>query len=291
MTSWTTLSERASLASHRLIGWIYWDPFAIELYKGLGVPDGFGYYIASRCAPLGAAGPDVVTAACYSIRQEFVAFSLQLCAEHASFEDAYRIRNEAVVHGLTTYAPEVIAPLGEMAESLWTVAESLPIGARTMYAAHKSWPRCEDSPALSAWLALNCIREWRGDTHWAVLAAEALSGVEAGLLHDAYLGYPGEWIPRSRGAEDAAIDEAWQSLERRGFVTNRRINDAGMKFREDIELRTNVLCELPWRRLGEDATRRFVELIEPLGTRFLERINETAGHEWMPAARDRRPRH
>ena len=50
-------------------------------------------------------------------------------------------------------------------------------------------------------LAVNCIREWRADTHWMVLGANNVSGVEAGYLHDAYLGYPGEWVapePRSR---------------------------------------------------------------------------------------------
>ena len=31
-TDWVALSARASMASHRLIGWIYWDPVAIEKY-------------------------------------------------------------------------------------------------------------------------------------------------------------------------------------------------------------------------------------------------------------------
>ena len=57
MTDWESLSARASLASHRLIGWIYWDPGAIDRYTALGVPDGFGYYIASRGAPLAPAPP------------------------------------------------------------------------------------------------------------------------------------------------------------------------------------------------------------------------------------------
>ena len=60
MTDWTTLSARASMASHRLIGWIYWDPVAIEAYTALGIENGFGYYAATRGAPLAAAGqPEV----------------------------------------------------------------------------------------------------------------------------------------------------------------------------------------------------------------------------------------
>lgn len=42
MTDWIELSARASFASHRLIGWIYWDPVAIEAYTQLGVENGFG---------------------------------------------------------------------------------------------------------------------------------------------------------------------------------------------------------------------------------------------------------
>ena len=62
-TDWLDLSRRAALASHRLVGWIYWDPTAIANYAALGVPDGIGYYIATRGASLGDAGNDVVTAA------------------------------------------------------------------------------------------------------------------------------------------------------------------------------------------------------------------------------------
>jgi hypothetical protein len=189
---------------------------------------------------------------------------------------------------LREYAPEIIDQLGALALPLWDAADSLPLGGRVLYAAHRAWPRCEDDPALSAWLAVNCIREWRGDTHFAVLASHDVSGVQAGLLHDAFLGYPGDWIPRSRGADDAQLEEAWAALDARGFVSNGCINDAGLAFREQIEDTTNELCEKAWRHLGEQLTLDFVQLIEPIGQRFLARIDATAGEDWMPAARDSR---
>ncbi|MFZ9517033.1 MAG: helix-turn-helix domain-containing protein, partial [Ilumatobacteraceae bacterium] len=164
MTNWRELSARASLASHRLIGWIYWDPDAIARYTALGVPNGLGYYVASRAAPLASSGNDAVVAAFYSIRKEFIDLCLDTARKHTTFEDAYRVRNEAVARGLREYAPEIVAPLGEMATNLWDAADSLPLARRPLYAAHRSWPRCQDDAALSAWLAVNCIREWRGDT-------------------------------------------------------------------------------------------------------------------------------
>ena len=205
-TQWQELSAQASLASHRLVGWIYWDPEAIARYSKLGIENGFGYYIATRCAPLASAGDEVVIAACYSIHADFIRLALKLARESTTFSDAYRVRNEAVELGLEEFVPEIVGDLGEMSGDLWQAAESLPISGRVLHAAHRGWPRCEDQPALSAWLAINCIREWRGDTHWAVLAAHDVNGVQAGLLHDAFLGYPGDWIPRSRGANDAQLN-------------------------------------------------------------------------------------
>ena len=288
MTNWRELSARASLASHRLIGWIYWDPDAIARYTALGVPNGLGYYIASRAAPLASSGNDAVVAAFYSIRKEFIDLCLDEARKHTTFEDAYRVRNEAVARGLREYAPEIVVPLGELAANLWDAADSLPLARHPLYAVHRSWPRCQDDAALSAWLAVNCIREWRGDTHFELLASNKISGVQAGLLHDAFLGYPGDWIPRSRGADDAQLEQAWAALDARGFVSNGRINAAGLAFREQIEDTTNELCEKAWRNLGEDLTLKYVELIEPVGHKFLARIDATAGENWMPAARDSR---
>lgn len=288
MTNWRELSARASLASHRLIGWIYWDPDAIARYTALGVPNGLGYYIASRAAPLASSGNDAVVAAFYSIRKEFIDLCLDEARKHTTFEDAYRVRNEAVARGLREYAPEIVVPLGELAANLWDAADSLPLTRHPLYAVHRSWPRCQDDAALSAWLAVNCIREWRGDTHFELLASNKISGVQAGLLHDAFLGYPGDWIPRSRGADDAQLEQAWAALDARGFVSDGRINAAGLAFREQIEDTTNELCEKAWRNLGEDLTLKYVELIEPVGHKFLARIDATAGENWMPAARDSR---
>ena len=288
MTNWQDLSARASHASHRQIGWIYWDPDAIARFTALGVPNGIGYYVTSRAAPLAVAGNNAVTAAFYTIRAEFINLSLDIARQHTTFEDAYRVRNEAVVRGLHDYSPAIVDGLSALAPALWQAADSLPLAGRVLHGAHKQWPRCEDQPELSAWLAINCIREWRGDTHFAVLASHDVSGVQAGLLHDAFLGYPGDWIPRSRGADDAQLEEAWAALDARGFVSNGRINDAGLAFREQIEDTTNELCEKAWRQLGEQKSLEFVQLIEPIGHRFLARIDATAGENWMPAARDSR---
>ena len=86
MSDWREISKEAAFVSHRLIGWIYWDPDAINAYTKLGIPDGFGYYVTSRAGLLGKAGSDSVSAAYYSIHPEFVNASYKLLNEHADVE-------------------------------------------------------------------------------------------------------------------------------------------------------------------------------------------------------------
>jgi hypothetical protein len=285
---WTELSARASLASHRLIGWIYWDPYAVAAYKQLGFTEGGTYYVNSRCGPLAPAGPQVVAAACYTILPLFIEISLSMVSEHSSFEEIVALRDAAVARGLREYVPEICDELAGLSAPLWAVADALPIAGRPMFAAHRQVPRPADDDLLSAWLAINCIREWRGDTHFAVLASLDVSAVQAGILHNAFLNYPPEWIPRSRGADDASLAEAMAELAARGLVRDGQVNATGLALREEIESRTDQLCERPWRLLGAQRTEQLLDLVEPVGARLLARIDQTAGTDWMPAARSRR---
>ena len=285
---WRDLSGRAALQSHRLVGWIYWDPRAIANYAALGVPDGIGYYIASRGATLGAAGNDVVTAAFYSIHPDFVAFGLDQCRAATTFEAAAAARDQAVVDGLREYVPELCEELASMAGRLWAAADALPVSGRALFASARAWPRPADDRLLSAWLAVNCIREWRGDTHWAIQIAEGISGTAAGILDGAWRNYDGDWLARSRGADDQALAAGFEELTARGFVDGGRVNSAGIAYRHGLENRLDDLCSAAWRHLGADGTHRFIDLIAPIGSRLVDRIDVTAGPNWMPAARNRR---
>jgi hypothetical protein len=286
MTDWVELTARASFASHRLVGWIYWDPRAIELYSGLGVPNGLGYYAASRAAPLLPAGAQPVSAAFYSIHPDFLRFAIETALAHTTWTQIYDARNVAVGEGLRRWVPEICDDLAAMGPHLWSVADGLPESGRVCFAAHRQAPRVDD-PVVSAWLAVNCIREWRGDTHFAILTSEDISRVQAGILHDAHLNYGG-WIAQSRGADEAAMRAAMDDLESRGLAENGAVNASGLAVRELIEDRTNELCSRVWKSVGESETLAFLRLVEPIGERLLKRIDDTAGPNWMPAARERR---
>jgi len=283
---WRRLTGEAAVASHLLIGWIFWDPWGTARYAEAGVPDGLGWYIATRAAPIAAAGDDVVVATFGSIERAYVEVALDLCRTHAGPEAAQAARDDAVVHGLHELVPDLCGPLAELAAPLWDAADSLPLEGRALFAAHLQHRRV-DEPVLSAWLALNAIREWRGDTHWALHVAEDLDGTEAMLLDAGWRGHDDDWLPRSRGAGDEAIAAAWQVLEDRGLAAGGRVTAAGIALRQSIEDRLDDRCARGWRALGEARTRAVVDLVTPHAATLLGRIDETAGTRWMPAARPR----
>ena len=292
MDDWSSLTARAGLAGHDLVGWMMWDPGAIAAYEALGVRGGAGWVVVWRLASLGDVNPAVAAAAAYSINPEVIGAVLGLARKATDADSILTVRDAAVEPGLADIAPGLSDRLAEVAEPLWRGVDSVHFGARPMFAAHRAQTRPDNlRSGLSAWLAVNCLRELRGDNHWALCASEDLDDVEVGLLHSAMIELDEygseEWIARSRGNDDAAIAAGWERLEAKGLASSAALNDEGRRFRLDLEARTDALTEPAWRAVGEPETRRFCELIEAHHDAFVARIDATAGPRWMPAVRVR----
>ncbi len=286
---WLTLTARAGRAGHDVAGWLMWDPAAIARYEALGVPNGAGWVVAWRLAPLGGVSTAVAAAATYSIHHDVITMVMDLFRGVTDESAIAAVRNASIEPGLADVAPGLGDGLAALGEDLWRGADSVHHGARPMFAAHRSEARPEDQPVLSAWLAANCLRELRGDNHWALCAAEDLDDVEAGLLHSVMVDIDEygseEWIARSRGSDDDAISRGWTRLEAKGLAADGAINDDGRQFRQELERRTNLLTAPAWRAVGEAATLAFCEAIEPHHDAIVARIDATAGPRWMPAVR------
>ena len=288
MTEADQLTARAGLACHYLVGWMMWDPEALAGYEALGVPDGMGWIVSWRLASLGDVTPAAAAAAAYSINPGLIEAMLDLSRSATDAESILAVRNAAVEPGLAGIAPGLFDELAGLAAPLWRGADAVHFGARPMFAAHRAQPRPDDA-GLSAWLAANCLRELRGDNHWALCASEDLDDVEVGLLHSVMIDVDEygseEWIARSRGNDDDAVAAGWARLEAKGLASNGAINDAGHRFRLDLEARTDALTAPAWHAVGDEATRAFCELVEPHHDAFVARIDATAGPRWMPAVR------
>lgn len=291
MTDWFGITRRNARSVQTTIGWIFWDPGALERYAALGLPGPLGY-MASRAAPLESAGADAVIAAFGSINADGIRFTFDLAAQSGrSFLEFWHARDEAVVEGLATYAPSIVDPLIELGPPLWEVVDRLPRLGRTFFGAHLAMARPTD-PLLSGWHAVNCIREWRGDTHWALVAAAGLDGPQASILHNAFMSYEGDWLAESRGIQRDAIEAGWAALEVKGLARDGRVTPEGLRLREHLEDETDRLTSPVWELLGEPRARRFAEDFEPPCEVLLARVDETAGPNYQPASRIRpaRPR-
>ncbi len=290
MTDWLDLTARGGKACHAVVGFMMWDARAKERFGALGFPNPDAWVVAWRLAALGDTPPPVVAAMTYSINPTMVGLIVETMRATIGTEAVLETVDDAAVPGLESIAPGLAADLGGLADDLWRGVDSIFHGSRPMFVAHRALPRPDDrDPGLSAWHAVNCIRELRGDNHWALCASEGLDDVEVGLLHSAMIDvdeYGGEeWIARSRGGDDDALTAAWGRLADRGLAADGRLTDEGRAFRLDLEHRTDVLTAPVWEAIGEDATVRFLDLVEPHLGALLDRINETAGPRWMPALR------
>jgi hypothetical protein len=286
VVDWPAITRRNARSVQTTIGWIFWDPGALERYAALGLPGPLGY-LASRAAPLEAAGPDAVIAAFGSIQPDGIRFAFDLAQSLGrSFLEFWHARDEAVAAGLRAHAPGIIDPLVELGPPLWEVVDRLPRLGRTFFGAHLAMARPTD-PLLSGWHAVNCIREWRGDTHWALVAAAGLDGPQASILHNAYMSYDGDWLAESRGIQRDAIDAGWIALEARGLARDRRVTPEGLRLRERLEDDTDRLTRPVWELLGEERAVWFATEFEPPCELLLARVDETAGPNYQPASRIR----
>lgn len=59
----------------------------------------------------------------------------------------------------------------------------------------------------------------------------------------------------------------------------------GIALRQHLEDETDRLTTLPWEQLGEAASIRFAEDLEPPCELLLRRVDETAGPNYQPASR------
>jgi hypothetical protein len=114
-----------------------------------------------------------------------------------------------------------------------------------------------------------------------------LTGIEASILHNAWLGYEDGWLPTSRGSTAEEIQIGWERLDARGFVRNGSVTKEALELRQRIEDETDRLTTPPWELLGEEASMAFAERFEPPCELLLKRVDETAGPNYQPASRIR----
>ena len=246
----------------------YFAPESKDACAAVGTRGFWMSYFALRAAPLGAAGPELVTALFYGFHPGFVRRAVPAVWSLAAPERFVEIRLAAVdaaLHRLlgaqVLGSPEVV----EAADIAREAACAAPTAGRALAAANAAleWPA---EPHLVLWQAQTVLREQRGDGHVAALLTAGLDPAEALVLFAADQQLDGDWLRTSRGWPEPAWQQATDRLVDRGLIDPGGTTPAGRALRAEVEAGTDELADAPWAAVGSTRADRLTELVAPLVT-------------------------
>jgi hypothetical protein len=275
----------AALIAHKtwrtvepLHGMIYFVPEAAEAYARLGVTGSAGYF-ASRAAPMGAVGADVVIATFFNFNPELVRSAIPDAWDRAAPKDLIAARFAAVDAACRRILGNAIVESPDMTRAAAlarTAAEQAArhVEGRPLAAGHADldWP---SEPHLQLWHAQSILREFRGDGHIALLVIHALSGLEALVTHAAAGDVPAPVLLATRAWSGEAWRHAVEDLRRRGWLEpgdELRFTPTGAQRRKEIEDGTDALSSLPYEALGEEGCTELRSLVRPWSKVFAEHL-------------------
>ncbi len=238
---------------------VYFHPHAAASYKEIGLKGGWMSYFASRSAALGAPSAEVVQAIFYHFAPAMVKRAIPDAWGLASSSEILRVRHEIAVNAINNGVEGLVSQteLHLIASRLYEIAVSLPISGRVLYAAHLTtdWG---DSAAAKLFGAATLLREHRGDTHNASLAAHGIDGVQSHLLQIAAGAVTHDIIFPTRGWSVETWNEGFEKLLSAGILstysTPRQpiLTDLGRGVKNQIESQTDSNSN-PWFSLEESS--------------------------------------
>ena len=253
-------------------GLIYFAPEAGAAYLEVGLePE--QHYFASRAAPMGAVGADVVVATFYNFHPPLVHAAIPAAWERATPSAIVQARLRGADAVLRRVLGDDVGSSGvsEAAELARAAAEAAgPAAGRPLFAGHAQlpWP---DEDHLVLWHAISVLREFRGDGHIAALLADSVGPCEALVMHGASGDVPASILKTTRAWPDDDWAAAEEGLRVRGWLDGEGgLTDEGRRHRQWVENRTDELALAPWRELGEERCDRLRELVRPLSKTIVE---------------------
>ncbi|WBQ05659.1 SCO6745 family protein [Kribbella sp. CA-293567] len=241
----------------------YFAPDTRKATDALGLRGGWMSYFACRAAPLGAAGPELVTAVFYNFHPSMVSRAIPDAWQLATPAQVLTARLEAVDSAVRRF-PDAGTPLRRAAELARQAAELAPTAGRPLAAANAglAWP---EEPHLVLWQATTILRESRGDGHVAALVGAGLSPCQACITISAAGGPSKEVFQLNRRWSDEEWAAASEDLRARGLLTaDGVLTGAGHALRQQVEDTTDRLAEQGWTALGDDNAAELDRLMRPI---------------------------
>ncbi|MFL6090645.1 MAG: SCO6745 family protein [Aeromicrobium sp.] len=215
---------------------VYFAPDIRERFEAVGLKGWWMAYFAQRSAALGTPGPGLVTALFHGFAPRLVERALPDAWTMADRDRILAARLELARDQLrpTVAGPDSDAAVESLARSLELIVGRLDFAGRPLAASHASVPRPDD-PLGRLWWAATVLREYRGDSHVAILVAAGLDGAAANALAVAD-GRAPSTQQQARGWDDDEWMAAFEHLRRRAWVDEYLgVTDSGKAARAQIE--------------------------------------------------------
>jgi hypothetical protein len=215
---------------------VYFAPDIRERFEAIGLKGWWMAYFAQRSAALGTPDAKLVTALFHGFAPRLVERALPDAWILADREEILAVRVDLARDQLSPVidSAAVGTVVSELAHDLESIVGDLDLAGRPLAAAHASVPQPDD-PIGRLWWAASVLREYRGDSHVAILVSAGLGGAAANALAVADGRAPSHQ-QQARGWDDDEWATAFADLERRGWVdADRSITEAGRQARAQIE--------------------------------------------------------
>ena len=221
-------------------------------------------YFATRIAPVGPVGPEIVESSFFYYAPKRVHRAIPDAWSFATPESILAARYRGMDSALRRHFDVTAAQFGEAADLVREATTACqPIG-RLLYAgwAALEWP---EQPHLALWHGCTLLREYRSGNHLIALCSEGVDGIESVLTHVAVGEAPADWIRDEAGWSDEAVDAAEARLVERGwFDGSGQATEQCHAVRRRIESHTDALDWPVWSALGEARCSRLRELMAEL---------------------------
>lgn len=214
---------------------VYFTAEARPAFEAVGLKGSWMGYFASRSLALGTPPAEVVVAAFHGFAPRLVHRAIPVAWQLASRDDVLAARYDLA---RATIAPGFVGvDVGALAAGLQAALPGLDRSGRPLAAGHLALPTPDDDLG-AAWHGATALREFRGDSHLAVLTAAGIDGCAANVLAVAAgMAMPGQRELRGWTADEWAA--AADRLRSRGWIDDDAITEDGIVARTQIETDTD----------------------------------------------------
>ena len=224
-----------------------WNRTTNERLAQLGL-DFLTSYVGGRGAYLGDPTGAVVAAAFAWFEPGLVTTLWEAARSAVAHDRLVVARDESTIASLR----DILAgdDPGEVADLLTDAAEPADGMGRPLFSGRRADGRPAD-PVHRLWWACGLIREHRGDSHVAAVAAAGLTAVEMNVLTELWIGMPLLSYTSTRGWPPEQMQRAVDGLENRGWVRDGALTGKGRARRLIIEERTDAQEQAIVAALGD----------------------------------------